>query len=248
MLLGLLKQVPLWAWVMVGLIGFGWGRIVYLQHELHVSQAQVVSIGFQKDSMQAIADSARDITSFLRDSLDLEVENRRFFETRVLQAEQERDDLDIALRRQSVLNGQLRASVDELEGQLEAVTRQEGDDRLASFHKYIEPYTVDMDVRLPPPPNIGTADVSVKVDPIEAGVKVQCGEEDETSGVRPANVLWEGPEWLTIEDLAVSQDREVCNSELLYDIETQESTIQTIWKWTKRVGLVAAGYLAGKGS
>lgn len=246
-LLKLIKELPVWVWILAAVLVFGGGRLLWLEREKDQLEAQVVAVGLAVDSIEAVGDSLRNITAFLEEELDTAFAKNQVLDRRVLQVEQERDDIDAALGRSRVLNGQLGASVARLEALVNApVTVDEDDVRLAHFLEYIEPYTVDVMVGLPAPPAEGIADISVELDPINAGIRVQCGQKDELTGIRPASVLWNGPTWLVLSDLSVEQDPEVCNEEAVEIGETQKSTLSIIWTWTQRVGLVALGVAIGR--
>ena len=206
-----LRAIPLIAWlIIVALVVVG-GYVANLQRELRAAERARVEMGLTIDSLEAERDTLRNITQVLEEQLDTEFTMRHFFERRYMQLEIQRDSIDRALKKESLVRAQLEASIVNLQTVIEGITQQDGEDRIASFHQYLEPYTVDMSVRLPPPPAMGTAEVAVAVDPIQAGVRVMCGAKNSQTGIRPASVLWEGPSWLTLDSLDVTQDPEVCN-------------------------------------
>ena len=187
------------------------GYIVYLNYQLNRAQATTVELSYQIDSMEVANDTLRNISQDLAERWANENLMRHYFERRSQQVEIVKDSLAAALRRESRLRGELTARIDSLYTVIESPTTQEGEDRLATFIKYEEPFTVNMMVRLPPPPALGAAAVKVTVDPITMGISVLCEDRIDASVVRKATVVVDVPEWLTLGDLTVEQSREVCN-------------------------------------
>jgi len=229
---GFLKSMPIWVWVVTAALAMGGGYITSLRHDLIAEQHRNTRLAYAIDSIQVVNDTLRDLSDSISTALHLTEAERNYFEKRSLQLVLQRDSIDDLLQQESRLRGLLEAQIANLLDTLSAPTEEDGTNRVATFHEYIEPYTVDMHVVLPVPPEIGTAEVSVKLDPFNMGIRVGCANIDPLTGINPASILVDTPSWVTISNLNVSQDREVCN-------QVEAST--SFWKsWKAGAGGVLA--------
>jgi len=220
-------------WTVLILLLVASGYIFHLNGKLKAAEALRIRHGLVLDSLQVESDTLRNISRLLRRELDESARDKNFYETRSYQLEFEKDSLDNLLRRETQAKVDLTARVEKLQDTLVAYTRRDGIDRTAHFEEYIPPYTVDIRVALPPPPMIGLAEVSVELDPITAGVRIQCSEDIRRTGVRSASVFWEGPSWLVIDSLGVVQDPEVCNA---------VKTAEIGWMDKAKIGTLGAAF------
>lgn len=96
------------------------------------------------------------------------------------------------------------------------VTEVEGA-RIASWAGlYRAPVTANVNVVLPPPPNVGTIDLMVVVDPIPIETRVTCSEvRSDTTSIYSATVLVKGPPWARISIDSTAQDPDVCNKRMI---------------------------------
>jgi hypothetical protein len=131
---------------------------------------------------------------------------------RAVQAEAERDRIDRALGWERRVTSTLLVVVAELRDSLQAaVSVDSADVRRASWRVRQGPWTADVDVAVPAPPDSATLRLSVALDPVGVTVRVGCGGASAGGGVRPAQVAVEGPPWaaLALSGAVVSPD--VCS-------------------------------------
>lgn len=195
-----------WKSVVIGILVTS--ALGYVQH-LRSANAELKQDIQQKelriDSIEAVNDTTREINGILADSL-------RFFERRVLQVELERDSLDEALDQESRVRANTEARVDSLQTVIASteVTEDSAGVRHASFNFYEEPFTVDAQVAMPPPPSPAKFDLNVKLDPIPLSFRVGCRENPNTD-VKRAIIGITTPDWAEVELKDVQQEPGICN-------------------------------------
>ena len=159
----------------------------------------------ERDTTRDLALENSRVAKLLGDSL-------RLVEKQVVQASEKRDALDRALGRERVARYSATAIVDSLELVVAARDSPAGnappERRVATFHVRQEPYTIDAEVELPPPPDSATMRVKVAVDPIPIEARVTCAEILEGSTVAAVSVRT--PAWASVRLGTLSQSPEVC--------------------------------------
>lgn len=201
------STVPWWAYVIAALIAaLGWK-----QFQLQAAESLNDELLLDRDALEAAQDSSRELT----ETLEGVAGQLRIFQRRSLQTEQRNDELEDALGEERIARIEAEAQVDSLVATSTGVVQVDTvrDERSASFRVRREPFTVDADVVLPPPPDSGRIDLGVMVDPVPLGVRLTCGPRQE-QGFRSASVLLTTPEWMTAEIGDVSQEPGVCNPQL----------------------------------
>lgn len=206
------------AFVAIGIIGAQCtaNRILQRQHS---------DLALHADSLEV----SLDVTRAVLVGVDV---NRNFWQRRAYQESMKADGLDKKLQLESKTRASLALTVDSLYARLYGVVRDSSGTRLAQFHTYKAPFTVDVGVRLPAPPDTGVADVKVAIDTAYVGVRVGCGKAKD--GVKPASVTVSSPKWLNINVDSATQDVGVCN-------QPKPTKWQTIVARTKDVLKIAAG-------
>jgi hypothetical protein len=159
----------------------------------------------ERDTTRDLALENSRVAKLLGDSL-------RLVEKQVVQTSQTRDALDRALGRERVARYSATAVVDSLARVVAARDSPVGNTaperRVATFHVRQEPYTIDAEAELPPPPDSAMLQMKVAVDPIPIEARVTCAEILE--GSRVATVSVRAPEWARVRLGAVSQSPDVC--------------------------------------
>lgn len=207
----ILKHVP-WQ-ILVGLmvVGAAGGYVMHLQGELQDERDRNYSLALYTDSIEVASDTLRNVTEEINAALERQSDSANFYRRRSLQASLELDSIGVALNASVRLNASLEASIDTLRTTLTSTTTEEGENRLATFEEYLQPYTVKMEISLPPAPGLGTAEIEVALDPVRLRSRVFCGDRSDLTGLRPAEILIETPSWMTLSGVDVIQERDVCN-------------------------------------
>lgn len=191
-----------------------------------ILQRQHSSLAMHADSLEV----SLDVTRAVLVGVDV---NRNFWQRRAYQESMKADGLDKKLHQESKVREQLSLTIDSLNTRLYgAISVDSSGARIAQFHTYKAPFTVDIGVRLPAPPDTGVADVKVAVDTAYVGVRVGCGKAKD--GVKPASVTVSSPKWLNVNIDSATQDVGVCN-------RPKPTKWQTIVARTKDVLKIAAG-------
>ncbi len=158
-----------------------------------------------RDTSRDVALQNARVAKLLGDSL-------RLVEKQAVQVSQKRDALDRALDRERVARYSATAVVDSLERVVAArdsfVGSTAPERRVVTFHVRQEPYTIDAEVEVPPPPDSATMRVKVAVDPIPIEARVTCAQILEGSKVAAVSVRT--PAWVNVRMGIVSQSPEVC--------------------------------------
>lgn len=170
--------------------------------QLEAARSNIRAGALVRDSLEAVADTIR------VHALD---STRAVYERRALQVEAERDSVDQLLGTERRSVARLEAEVREME------TTAGGTVTLDSIRPEVR--LVESQVREPPFtvrirgevwPDTAELAVRVQVDPVALEVAFRCGAPRET-GVRPAHVTVEGPDWLRISDVRGEMDPAACN-------------------------------------
>jgi hypothetical protein len=129
-----------------------------------------------------------------------------------------RDSIDAALGIETQARIAAEARIATLEGDTAtAVTEEEGV-RFTELHVYEEPFTLDVEVMVPPPDMQSTWNYRVELDPLLLNARVACRDSDDVS-VREAEVSIDGPDWASIDLKSVEQEPGICNPEALAILE-----------------------------
>lgn len=201
-ILKFLKDVPWWAFVILALLA-----VIGKSHlEIRNLRADVVRTELLLDRAEAEADTTR---------LVLQAE-AFVFQRRAIQAEVERDSIDVLLQLETMARADLEVVIKALRATASApvVETPEGV-RSASFIGNQTPFHWQVKVDLPPPPSEGTVAVAVTLDPLLLTARVSCGEAPEGRTVLPALVTVEGPPWADVSLSSLTQDPTVCNAHVL---------------------------------
>lgn len=172
--------------------------------QLEAAQAELQTAALVQDSLETAASELRQVNVRL-DS------GRIAWARRAFQAEVERDDLDRELRTERRATAALTAEIRELRttaGGTVTIDSARPDIRLVASVIREPPFTVE--IRGEIAPDTARLSVVVRVDPIVLEVSHRCGEALNT-GIRPAHVTVEGPDWLEISDVLARTDPEACN-------------------------------------
>ena len=157
---------------------------------------------FHGDSIAAVLDTTRLVHAA----------GIRAFQRRVLQVTIERDSVDKALKIESVARLALDVRVRELETtDTSTVTVDDADVRPPQVERYVEPYSFNLGVAVPPPPAPALWRIGIRLDPIVLRPRIGCGEPIAGQLVRPATLTVEAPDWADISLTELRQSTEVCN-------------------------------------
>lgn len=207
-----MSKLPTWVvWVIVGL-GVG---ILFLSWQLQRAHAEQIRLAIKSDSIAAAADTTRVVSwraqKILGDSLSA-------VERRTIQVQMKSDALDQALNRVSAVVTSLTAVVKTLNvknkpGTVVTLNAADTTIRQSTFRVDSTPFHVVADVKLPPPPRVGTIDLSVRLDTLRLRPRLQCGKP--VDRVRPATILVETPTWLPTVIDSSRVDISACNPQLI---------------------------------
>lgn len=194
-LFGLVKSRMIVPVLLVAVIGaMGW--------MLRSKHMQLRTATLVTDSIAAVADTTRLV------AVDT-------WQRRALQAEIERDSLDLALDTRPVVQSVAQVQIDTvfIDGDSN-VEVDEFDVRRVSFDVRQEPVTATVAVTVPPPPDTAHLNMTTTIDPIPINMHIVCSIIDDGGGVHAASVRVEGPPWADIglENLVTEPD--VCSPPL----------------------------------
>lgn len=187
------------------------GLILALRH----ANAEKVKAAFRADSTAAVASVTERVTN--EKITKALAESTTLITRRIVQTETVRNRDEVArqiekvLGQVQVLQASLTAQIRTVQGTVAGlgVTDSLGY-RLAVFHRYSAPFTLDANVRLGPPPDSGRLIYEIRADRARLKGRLTCGASQQ--GVRRADLYLEPPEWLTVNVDSVFQDPSVCNS------------------------------------
>lgn len=207
--LGFLKAVPWQVWVII----VAFGVIMGVRGHINDLNAQIDRLRIEKDSVEAVADTTRLVeVAALEDSLDL-------YQRRIVQTEQERDELDLELRQERAFRASLSVKVDSLTSELSAPVTEAADTLKMHFEQDTVPYSLEADVVVPPvdPVTLTRADAfarfTVRIAPIPLEARIGCSPNvDDTFNQATLNIT--APEWANIQIGEVQQEPRVCNPDL----------------------------------
>lgn len=226
-LLKLLRGVPWWIYVVLAASASTYLYIGHLKGEIIDQEEIILDLSAQKDSLEAVNDTTRDITNLLRDKIGSLEEDQRFLQRRIVQVELERDSIDEALNQESKARYSLQVQVSNLHT---FITTTEYMDslgyRTARFSEYQKPYTTTAIVNMPPfGEGRANMDLTISLDPATLNIRATCGDRDPNTGLRPASILLNTPAWLQTSVGNVYQDKELCNYELVNPPERKDKGI-----------------------
>lgn len=182
------------------LSGALWWRGRQLRAAREDARTQALAI----DSLEATADTLR-VHVLSADS------SRQVAERRAVQANLERDSIDELLGTERRARVSLEARVDSLRitsESLVAIDSLRPEVRLVDATVREAPYTVHIAGEVGP--DTARLRVAVDLDPVSLTVGVHCGPANAT-GIRPARVSIETPDWLTVGTLEPQLDPTTCN-------------------------------------
>ena len=161
------------------------------------------------DTTRTVALENTNVAHLLGDTLAM-------FEKRVVQARQERDAMDRALRTERIARYAMEAQVRTL--QRDSVpagqdTTLDGT-RRAVFNIRDAPYDVHAEVEMPPGPDTARLSVRVRMDPLRLAVRLMCAPPD-SNGIRAASITAETLPWAKVRFDQVEQSPELCASPAL---------------------------------
>lgn len=187
-------KVP--GWLLLALVAVVAGLYV----RGNVFRGQAARNALRGDSLEAAADTTRRV--FQNDHVRQE--------RRIVQAELKRDSLDKQLKRTTALLASVTGQVRPLDTVLVAKVTEDSLIRKARFQADRPPYHVDLTAYLPPPPQNGSLEGSIRLDPAVLQMRTQCGQP--VNGVRPATLMFSGPDWLEFSIHSAQQDPLFCNA------------------------------------
>lgn len=205
--LRLISGVPWWLWVVFA-AGAAYGAQELRVRSLNAANTELT---VDRDSLEVASTATRELRELAYDLGD----QVRIFQRRAFQAELQADELNRRLNRQARARIRAEARIDSIRAHAEAPVRVDTvtDTRSADFRVRQEPFTVALEVRLPPPPSAAAARVNVNVDPADVGIRVGCREGVDRR-IRPASVTVTTPPWLRVNVVDVRQEPEVCTPPL----------------------------------
>ena len=162
-----------------------------------------------RDSTHVVARENANVARLLGDTLAL-------FAKRVVQAAQERDVIDRALRAERIARYAMEVEVRSLHRDSVVASRDTefGGARRAVFDVRDAPYDVHAEVEMPSAPDTARLSVRVRMDPLHLAVRLLCDTPD-TNGIRAASITAETPAWATVRFDRVAQSAELCASPAL---------------------------------
>lgn len=168
-----------------------------------------VNAAAERDSTHMVGLENKKVASLLGDTLEL-------FEKQVMQAKQQRDALDRALRTERIARVAMVAVLDSMRRDSVLASAQAMHDgvRRAEFDVRQQPYDVHADVDIPAAPDTATLSVRVRLDPVSLTVRLSCGASD-TNGIRGASITAATPHWLSVRFDTVEQSPDLCASPAL---------------------------------
>ena len=204
-------------WLMMGWIGAALLlALVIQQHTLNAERHRAASLALGAVNDRALHDTTHVVALENSDVAQLLGDTLAMFARQVVQARQERDAMDRALRAERVARYAMVSSVGALrrDSVVASQDSSRGDTRYALFDVRSPPYDVHAEVEIPPPPDTSRLSVRVRMDPLHVGLRVMCGAADE-NGIRAASVAAEVPSWATVRFDRVEQSPELCASPAL---------------------------------
>lgn len=180
------------------------GSIWIRGRALEQTRQELRAASLVRDSLEAAADTLRH-HYLAADS------SRVVAERRALQAALERDSVDQLLRTESRARARIEAQVAELHvGAAAVAVVDSADVRHVAWDLRQEPYTIAAAAEVPPPPAMATLALRIRMDPLSLVVGFRCGEPGAT-GIRPAHVTADVPDWLPVTDVVGQMDADLCN-------------------------------------
>lgn len=161
------------------------------------------------DSLEAQNDTTRLVYS---DSIHV-------YQRRIIQTEQENDELDRALGAQRALNARLSLRVDSLTLEASSSVTEAADTLKMHFRRDTVPYTIEADIVVPPedPETNVRPDASavfrVSLDVLPLSALIGCSPTEGTFNTATLNIIT--PEWANVNIVSVAQEPRVCNPNLV---------------------------------
>jgi hypothetical protein len=214
--------------------------VIVQQHQLAAERTRAADLALslsngiaQRDSTHRVALENQKVVSMLGDTLQL-------FAKKVVQAKQQRDALDHALRTERIARYAMVSMVDSLRRDSVTAPTQTIHDgvRRAVFNVRDEPYDVHAEVEMPSVPDTARLSVRVRLDPVRLNVRLSCGTTD-ANGIRGATITAESPRWAAVRFDQVEQSPDLCASPALL----QRASSAGIGKFTPLV--LGAGRVIG---
>ena len=163
----------------------------------------------QRDSTRRVALENQKVALLLGDTLSM-------FEKKVVQATQQRDALDRALRTERIARYAMVAVLSPMHRESVAAETQATATgmRRAVFNVREAPYDVHAEVEIPSLPDTARLSVRVRLDPLHLNVRLSCGASD-GNGIRGASITAEMPTWASVRFNQVEQSPDLCASPAL---------------------------------
>ena len=172
------------------------------ESRLRTSRAWADSVALAASNAEAARDSTRDVAMDNARVAKIAGDSLRIVEKRIVQVTQGRDALDEALQRERKATYALSTALQPLSAERMTPSAARSS---ATFHIRDEPYTVDADVALPPPPDSASLRLHIALDTLSMRVRVTCSRAG-------AAVVVEAPPWAHVALGNLSQDPEVCTT------------------------------------
>lgn len=215
----LLKRVPAIAWLVVILSAGLVFQQKFYRGKIKRQAATVARLRYERDSIDVMKDTT---VTMLLDSITA------LSEKRILQV-----PLDSGKRSST----NIVAVVPPVTIKTPALTTPASAEwRGARYKMYGAPYTVDIDIIVPPPPDSAFAGLVIALDTLFMDAVVRClPATDIATGFRPARLSIRHPSWIDLK-MSVQQEPEVCNP-TLPSLLSEEKT----WWQKHRVKVVGGG-------
>jgi len=193
-------KVPGWLLIALAVV------VVGLYVRGNVFRGQAVQNALRSDSLEAAADTTRRV--FQNDHVRQE--------RRIVQAELKRDSLDKQLKRTTALLANVKAEVKPLTdvAVLPAEPEVVNGMTQVGFRADRPPYHLTETAFLPLNHRIDSIRVdTIRLDPALIQMRTQCGQP--VNNVRPATLMFSGPNWLEFTVQSAQQDPLYCNASLM---------------------------------
>ena len=186
------------------------------QHTLNAERHRAANLALGVVNERAARDTTHVVALENTNAAHLLGDTLAMFEKRVVQARQERDAMDRALRAERIARYTMESAVrslrrDSVGAALDTIV---GETRRAAFNIRDAPYDVHAEVEMPPRPDTARLSVRVRMDPLHLAVRLMCAAPD-TNGIRAASITAETPSWASVRFDQVEQSPELCASPAL---------------------------------
>lgn len=213
----ILGGVSILTWMKIAGVVMTMGIMAFQNHQIREKNEEIRAMNISLDSAVAVADSTKLLAARLEDSLYV-------YQRQVVQLTDIKSELEKKYKQEVKARANLELKLAEVKVDTVTAVQSVNNDslRVADFHVYEAPITIDAHVELER--EQGHAEFTVAVDPIPLRVELSCGPA--VNGFRSANIYVATPFQGVVANVKdVVQDAETCNP---IPYETKLNTWQKI--------------------